>query len=469
MRGSTLTCATIVTVMVARAFLLAALIVAGQAVQDNDTALLFFDGHRLASWSRLQLSVGTAHLLSEFRDPTSFVGWGYPSTWRKEDGAWRTMYQGWHLKGGKEDTKLGLLADSADAVNWAPAKLANPVFNVSNCVLHNAGNEFSVVYDDSEHAASPADRLKCLWSGNKITASGDDGATWHQFGEWTSEPIDPGVSVFRSPADPSLVVVTARPQGLRHTDGRHAGYHSGLGWAGLAKDVNRRALPLDDVFTKTDEPYGLPSFSYHGQVVSWFWRYSCPAYPCFSGGNVSSALAYSYNAQNWTAFGQFFPFPSSSPPSAGVVAEGGGPAVGRGPLNNTDISSAAYGHTYTVFQNKTAGALSCQSGCDADSKCAAWTYVRGGECCGRERCCRHAALGCPKTADRVGCVSGAKKPAPCDSPPPPPPPAPAEVLPQIFSNVGPAAGQIYPNTLIEMPGQGSTLTILDLHQSSQQS
>lgn len=31
---------------------------------DNNTALLFFDSGRLASWSGLQLSVGTAHLLS---------------------------------------------------------------------------------------------------------------------------------------------------------------------------------------------------------------------------------------------------------------------------------------------------------------------------------------------------------------------------------------------------------------------
>lgn len=97
----------------------------------------------------------------------------------------------------------------------------------------------------------------------------------------TSEAIDPGVSVYRDPWNPAELVITARPQGMRHTDGRHAGYHSGVGWAGLTKSVNERALPLDNVFTKTNEPYGLPSFSYHGNVVSWFWRYACPQYPCF--------------------------------------------------------------------------------------------------------------------------------------------------------------------------------------------
>eukprot|EP01052_Picozoa_sp_SAG31_P015878 SAG31_NODE_1034_length_10228_cov_89.107316_3_plen_203_part_00 len=189
-------------------------------------------------------------------------------------------------------------------------------------------------------------RLKCLWGGDTISASGDEGETWHPFGKWTSEPIDPGVSVYRDPWKPEELVVTARPQGLRHTDGRHAGFHSGVGWAGLAKSVNRRALPLDNVFTRTNEPYGLPSFSYHGNVISWFWRYSCPQYPCFRGGFVSSALAFSYNSQNWSAFGQF-PFPDSSPiAQRGAVHETGGAAVDRGPLNNTDIGSVAYGHTY---------------------------------------------------------------------------------------------------------------------------
>ena len=212
--------------------------------------------------------------------------------------------------------------------------------------------------------------------------------------------------------------------------------------------------------------------------MSWFWRYACPNYPCYAGGNVSAALAFSYNAANFTAFGQF-PFPPNSVPSsrsplgAGAGAGAVAAPVGRGPLNNTDIGSAAYGHTYTVFANKTAGALSCQAECDADTKCtpslsrgsplpysshifsfmgvllvlsaylqarvvkhgkrcsscgaeqwvagAAWTYVRGGECCGKERCCRHATLGCAEVGSKaVGCVSGAKKAGPCGPPAPTP-------------------------------------------------
>eukprot|EP01043_Picozoa_sp_COSAG02_P044579 COSAG02_NODE_3995_length_5939_cov_3.184621_1_plen_485_part_00 len=428
--------------------------------------MLFLDGGRLASWSGVELRLGQSHLLSAYRDPTSFVGWGYPSTWKKADGSgWRTMYQGWHLADSKEDTKLALLADSPDAISWTPASVKNPVYNVSNCVLKNGGAEFSVVYDDATYTAKPQDRLKCLWGGDTITASGDEGETWHSFGKWTSEPIDPGVSVYRDPWKPDELVVTARPQGLRRTDGRHAGYHSGIGWDGLANSVNTRALPLDNVFTRTNEPYGLPSFSYHGNVISWFWRYSCQQYPCYKGGFVSSALAFSYNSQNWSAFGQY-PFPTSSP-SAEVVAREtayDGPAVGRGPLNNTDIASVAYGHTYKVFANKRTGALSCQAECDADPNCKAWTYVVGGKCCGQERCCRHRALGCPKTGSgATGCISGAKTPGHCSGksipPPPSPPDPPAQRLPELFPNEPGtlSAGQIYPNTLIELPNEGRVL------------
>jgi hypothetical protein len=363
------------------ALVLQATALAGLGPANNLTALLFLDGSHLQSWSGLQLRIGSTSLLSEYKDPTSFVGWGYPSVWRKAAGGWRLMYQGWHLSGGKEDTKLGLLADSVDAVHWSPARPATPSYNVSNCVLVNGANEFSVVYDDARYTASAADRLKCLWGGDKITASGDDGESWHEFGQWTSQPIDPGVSVYRNPLDPAQIVVTARPQALRRTDGRHAGFHAGLGWASLGTQLNQRALPLDEVFTKTNEPYGLPSFAYHGNVISWFWRYACPKYPCFKDGTVSSALAFSANSVNWTAFGQF-PFPPASDARDSTVTHYApeeavnsvpGPVVGRGPLNNTDIASKAYGHTYTVYANKTAGAYACQAECDADHQCVAFT------------------------------------------------------------------------------------------------
>ena len=52
----------------------------------NTSAILFFDDERLASTSSLSWQVGSPVLLSTFRDPTSFVGWGYPSVWRTTAG-----------------------------------------------------------------------------------------------------------------------------------------------------------------------------------------------------------------------------------------------------------------------------------------------------------------------------------------------------------------------------------------------
>jgi hypothetical protein len=394
------------------------------------------------------------------------------------------MYQGRHLvkhNPGGWNAQLALLADSPDGVHWAPAKALTPAYNVSNCVLWDNVSTFSFVYDDGPRSPKRADRLKCLRGDDTIIAS-EDGQSWHALGQWTAAPIDPGFSLFRNPLNSDELVVTGRLQALRWTSGRHAGWHAAGSWADLAKAANKPAYPLDDLFTVTSQPYGLTSFSYHGYVVSWFWRYSCPVVCPWGHGHVSSALAFSYNSRNWTAFGQF-PFPKSSPPTMSPVAAvttaatgggGGGrvilsPIVERGPLNSTNLGSVSYNHSYKVFRNKTEGALSCQAECDADEACNAWTYVIGGECCGQERCCLHKDIGCPGKA--IGCVSGAKTPGPCSSPPPtppspPPPPGPplppsphAQQLPELFPNINgtPSAGQVYPNTLIELPEQGRIL------------
>jgi hypothetical protein len=85
------------------------------------------------------------------------------------------------------------------------------------------------------------------------------------------------------------------------------------------------------------------------------------------------------------------------------------PVVPRGPLLNRDFGTsggAPYLHTYKEYMNKTAGALACQSACDADAKCAAWTYVIQDVGPGPERCCYFPAVGCP--FQHTGCVSGAK-------------------------------------------------------------
>ena len=175
-------------------------------------------------------------------------------------------------------------------------------------------------------------------------------------------------------------------------------------------------------------------------VVSFYWRYACDNFPCFRGGNVSSAMAFSYNARNWTAFGQF----DSNHVSRASNCQSDTP-VARAPQINTDLAGPAYHHTYVVYANKTAGAFACQAECDGDEQCQSWTYVIGGRCCGEERCCRFGGVGCPYAKD--GCVSGAKvDKAPCSIPAPPTPsPTPApQVVPELFPNTfgSPFAGQV---------------------------
>lgn len=70
------------------------------------TAMLFFDlSHWVNESEGVCVGVGDPVLLSTFHDPTSYVGWAYPSVWRECDApgcGYRMMYQGWHLRDGKE-------------------------------------------------------------------------------------------------------------------------------------------------------------------------------------------------------------------------------------------------------------------------------------------------------------------------------------------------------------------------------
>ena len=96
------------------------------AISEQQSAVLFFDDARLNASSNLAFRLGSAQLASVYRDPSAFVGWGYPSVWRVpgangSSSTYRMMYQGWHLRDGKTDTKLMLLAASADGIRWQPA------------------------------------------------------------------------------------------------------------------------------------------------------------------------------------------------------------------------------------------------------------------------------------------------------------------------------------------------------------
>lgn len=136
-------------------------------------------------------------------------------------------------------------------------------------------------------------------------------------------------------------------------------------------------------------------------------------------GDGSQAKLALWNASLWAAWD----VPSTAPKlgnntvtvslqNASAAAFISPPMVPRGPLNNTNLGSSAYLHTYKHFSNATEGALACQSECDSDEHCTGYTYVVPNTGHGDERCCHHADLGCPVPS--VGCVSGSKIPLPCD-------------------------------------------------------
>ncbi len=92
------------------------------------------------------------------------------------------------------------------------------------------------------------------------------------------------------------------------------------------------------------------------------------------------------------------------------------PMVTRVPSFNVDIIDAkhgAYKHSYPAspWANKTMGALSCQSQCDSDPACHAWTYVEKSTPDSPERCCFAASIGCPHHSE--GIISGAKATSRC--------------------------------------------------------
>ena len=65
---------------------------AGSERHDNTSKLLFFDGRWVAAAANISAAAGNPRLLTTFRDPSSFTGWGYPSVWARRDGK-----PGWHM------------------------------------------------------------------------------------------------------------------------------------------------------------------------------------------------------------------------------------------------------------------------------------------------------------------------------------------------------------------------------------
>jgi hypothetical protein len=161
----------------------------------NLTVLLLLDTHHLDSYAGLDFHVGKPTLLSIFKDPSCFVGWGYPSVWGSL-GGYTAAYQCWNK--GNKGAIIGVLAESLDAVTWRISP-GQGVQNVSNAVYDaKSHGEFSVVYDDSSPSSQ---ELKMLTSSSTILRSTDNGQHWAPNGTWTSQGV--GESPPKSPPPPN--------------------------------------------------------------------------------------------------------------------------------------------------------------------------------------------------------------------------------------------------------------------------
>ena len=103
---------------------------------------------------------------------------------------------------------------------------------------------------------------------------------------------------------------------------------------------------------------------------------------------MSSALGFSYDSRNFTAFGQRVISSAAmklSPPPP--------PTVGTGPLLDTNVGSRAYFHSYGQYKNVTAAALACQAECASPPSVARFFPVSWCSTCSSvsQACTAHAA------------------------------------------------------------------------------
>ena len=75
------------------------------------------------------------------------------------------------------------------------------------------------------------------------------------------------------------IVVLSRPRSLRK-DGRHAGIHSAASWDALEHHEPAQLLPIDQLYAKSAQIYGLPAFRYGDMYVGFLTRMRCAPKDC---------------------------------------------------------------------------------------------------------------------------------------------------------------------------------------------
>ncbi len=269
---------------------------AGSERHDNTSKLLFFDGRWVAAAANISAAAGNPRLLTTFRDPSSFTGWGYPSVWARRDGK-----PGWHMAyngdfGGQHYPRIVMLAESTDGVNWQPS--ATSVLSMSprlspnelsaggvNSLHRPSGKGYAdmqscatrycagktagcVVCVDVERGTvfddGPAQPLRMLLSNSSILES-HDGLHWTLADQWRPTGMDPMIGAFRT-HDGDLCV-TSRPGGALRKEGRHLGAArvkaGATAWSAVAHIEPSQIQPIDSTFQDNYQMYGIPVYPWN--------------------------------------------------------------------------------------------------------------------------------------------------------------------------------------------------------------
>jgi len=237
--------------------------------------LLMMDPGALASVTNVSIKLGSPELLALYPDGIgggTYAGWAYPSVVRGplSNGSvgYLMLYSACPCDGpGCWGSKplYTFLAESLDGVAWVPVTVATAPPGAPPGALFVSGEVGAVLDDVGGDGVAVGERYKLLRTDTTIQVS-DDARTWVTWKHnWTSTGVDPGFHALRAGQGSPAVIITARPQALRHL-GRHVGVIvSPSGWAGLGGQLSTPTQPLDSALYRfTDQIYGLPSFDYAG-------------------------------------------------------------------------------------------------------------------------------------------------------------------------------------------------------------
>ncbi len=271
------------------------------APDPNQFTLLFWDDNYLNRWNNLTRRLGRPTLAPEatFEEPGFWLGSGYPTIFRSDDGVWRMLYNGKSTVPAEQPDSFALVAESSDGVHWrAPdlterSPLPGRVYPHQVLRKDEDFHQWDCYYD--ELAEDPQERLKGLavGKGNHLWTS-PDGLQWTRKAgvEWRTHSPDPPSTMFWNHVRGSYVL-SARP--APHAHPRRVALSETNNWQSFS--APELVLATDALDTPLAEIYGMVAFPYAGKFVglTWIFHTEPQSLVKYWEGKTDCHLAYSYN------------------------------------------------------------------------------------------------------------------------------------------------------------------------------